>query len=99
MTTDTLARRKLLSGVCIMLISMMAAMSCDRPTHAATDLPLPKSDLAPTTQPSIQTAVFAGGCFWCTEAVFQALRGVDDVVSGYAGDKKQTATYEQVSSG
>ena len=99
MTTDTLALRKLISGVCIMLISMMAAMSCDRPTHAATDLPLPRTDVTPTTKPTAQTAVFAGGCFWCTEAVFQQLRGVEDVVSGYAGDNKQTATYEQVSSG
>jgi peptide-methionine (S)-S-oxide reductase len=99
MTTDTLALRKLVSGVCIMLISMMAAMSCDRPTHAATELPLPKSDLPPATQPSIQTAVFAGGCFWCTEAVFQSLRGVEDVTSGYAGDSKSSANYERVSSG
>ncbi len=46
-----------------------------------------------------QTAVFAGGCFWCTEAAFQQLRGVTDVESGYAGGRKETATYEQVSSG
>jgi peptide-methionine (S)-S-oxide reductase len=81
-----------------MLISMMSA-SCDRPTHAATELPLPKSDLPAATQPTIQSAVFAGGCFWCTEAVFEALRGVEDVVSGYAGDNKETANYERVSGG
>jgi peptide methionine sulfoxide reductase msrA/msrB len=46
-----------------------------------------------------ETAVFAGGCFWCTEAAFQQLRGVSDVESGYAGGSKETATYDQVSRG
>ncbi|MCC7356032.1 MAG: peptide-methionine (S)-S-oxide reductase MsrA [Candidatus Doudnabacteria bacterium] len=47
----------------------------------------------------IQTAVFAGGCFWCTEAVFQRLRGVQSVTSGYAGGANPNPTYEQVSMG
>jgi len=46
-----------------------------------------------------QTAVFAGGCFWCTEAVFEIVDGVDDVISGYAGGTKETAKYDIVSSG
>lgn len=45
------------------------------------------------------TAVFAGGCFWCTEAAFEQLAGVLDVQSGYAGGAQETATYEQVSGG
>jgi peptide-methionine (S)-S-oxide reductase len=45
------------------------------------------------------TAVFAGGCFWCVEAVFEELDGVLDAVSGYAGGSKETANYEAVSSG
>jgi peptide methionine sulfoxide reductase msrA/msrB len=45
------------------------------------------------------TAVFAGGCFWCTEAAFEQLKGVVDVQSGYAGGTKDTATYERVSTG
>ncbi len=48
---------------------------------------------------NLQTAVFAGGCFWCTEAVFQKLRGVKSVLPGYAGGSPETATYEKVSSG
>jgi peptide-methionine (S)-S-oxide reductase len=47
----------------------------------------------------LQTAVFAGGCFWCTEAVFQKLRGVKSVLPGYAGGTIDNPTYEQVSSG
>ncbi len=44
-------------------------------------------------------AVFAGGCFWCTEAAFEQLDGVTDVVSGYSGGSKETANYEQVCDG
>jgi peptide methionine sulfoxide reductase msrA/msrB len=45
------------------------------------------------------TAVFAGGCFWCTEAVFEELDGVIDVESGYSGGARETASYHRVSNG
>jgi len=50
-------------------------------------------------QPKPQTAVFAGGCFWGVEAVFEQLKGVSDVVSGYSGGKAETAQYDYVGSG
>ena len=46
-----------------------------------------------------ETATLAGGCFWCLEAVYDQLRGVQDVVSGYAGGSRPNPTYEQVCSG
>ena len=46
-----------------------------------------------------EIAVFGGGCFWCTEAVFKMLRGVVRVMPGYAGGTVENPTYEQVSSG
>ena len=46
-----------------------------------------------------ETAVFGGGCFWCTEAVFKMLRGVSSVLPGYAGGSVEHPTYEQVSGG
>ena len=44
----------------------------------------------------LETATFAGGCFWCTEAIFQRLRGVMSVLPGYAGGTVINPTYEQV---
>ena len=46
-----------------------------------------------------QTAVFAGGCFWGVEAVFEHVKGVKSVVSGYTGGSRSTANYEEVSGG
>lgn len=64
----------------------------------------PTSRKAPQAQPAsiskrIQTATFAGGCFWCMEPPFEGLYGVLSVVSGYSGGKEKDPTYEQVSSG
>ena len=47
----------------------------------------------------LETATFGGGCFWCTEAVFQEVKGVHSVVSGYAGGTVDNPTYYQVCSG
>ncbi len=47
----------------------------------------------------LEKATFGSGCFWCTEAVFQQLRGVKSVVSGYSGGSVENPTYEQVSAG
>jgi peptide-methionine (S)-S-oxide reductase len=52
-----------------------------------------------TAAPAMQTAVFAGGCFWGVDAVFKHVKGVSDVVSGYAGGSAATANYERVSRG
>ena len=46
-----------------------------------------------------ETAIFAGGCFWCTEAVFQSLAGVESVESGYIGGTVSNPTYKQVCGG
>ncbi len=46
----------------------------------------------------LQTATFANGCFWCTEAIFKRIKGVESVVSGYSGGDVENPTYEEVSS-
>lgn len=48
---------------------------------------------------NLETATFAGGCFWCTEAIFKRLKGVEEVVSGYSGGRSANPSYEAVSSG
>ena len=47
---------------------------------------------------NIETATLAAGCFWCVEAVFDSLKGVEDVVSGYSGGHKENPTYQEVCS-
>ncbi len=47
----------------------------------------------------METATLAGGCFWCTEAIFKRLKGVESVMSGYTGGLTENPTYEEVSSG
>ena len=61
----------------------------------AVPLPVAKTDVTATGR---QTAVFAGGCFWDMEAVFEHVKGVTNVTAGYAGGTRDTATYDQVSS-
>ena len=48
---------------------------------------------------TFQIATLAGGCFWCTEAIFRRLKGVIDVTSGYTGGSEDNPSYEQVSTG
>ena len=63
----------------------------------AVSIPAPAVDL--TAGDGTQTAVFAGGCFWGVQGVFQHVKGVKDAVSGYAGGDAGTAHYEVVGSG
>ncbi len=61
-------------------------------------VPLPKSTVDVPAGAGLQTAVFAGGCFWGMEAVFEHVRGVKAITAGYAGGTSGDATYERVSS-
>jgi len=88
----------------IAILSIATAIGCAvlSSSTPVTDL----KELAPTSVPESpsaakerQTAVFAGGCFWGVEAVFEHVKGVIDVRSGYAGGEAKTAEYETVSEG
>ena len=63
-----------------------------------TPIPPAKVDVQPAAAPGKQTAVFAGGCFWGTQAVFERVKGVLDTTVGYSGGSQNTATYNQVTS-
>ena len=80
--------------------TMLGALGCGPATaKAAGHLPKPDSDLPAAKSGETRTAVFAGGCFWCSEGAFRQFRGVKEVVSGYAGGTKETADYHTVCSG
>jgi len=68
-----------------------AAFAAGRPP-----IPAPTSDVSLAAKPGKQTAVFAGGCFWGTQSVFERVKGVIDTTAGYAGGSASTATYDQV---
>lgn len=77
----------------------LIALSACTLSDAATPLPNPVVDTPTATAKGTATAVLAGGCFWGVEAVFEHVKGVTQVVSGYSGGTKETADYEKVSSG
>ena len=89
------------AGQMIAILGIVAAamLAVFVPSHAATPLPDPKIDAPPAAATGTQTAVFAGGCFWGVEAVFEHVKGVTQVVSGYSGGSADTAKYDAVSSG
>jgi peptide-methionine (S)-S-oxide reductase len=78
-------------------LATLFLLACGLAFGAGTDFPDPAVDVRNAS--GKQTAVLAGGCFWCTEAVFEIIEGVEDVVSGYTGGTKDTAKYDIVSTG
>ena len=79
---------------------LVLAVACS-PEYAA-DVPgngAAQAAAAPAKAARTETAVFAGGCFWCTEADFEKVPGVISAVSGYTGGRTERPTYEQVSAG
>lgn len=86
-----------LSAVIFLIVTAMAA--CSSATASAAVIPDPTLDAPLAKAKGEQTAVLAGGCFWGVEAVFEHVKGVTDVRSGYSGGSPKTARYEEVSSG
>jgi len=81
------------------VLPLVALAACSV-SDAAVTLPDPAVDTpAAAAAKGMQTAVFAGGCFWGIEAVFENVKGVTKAVSGYSGGTADTAQYEKVSSG
>ena len=79
-------------------IGLVALIVVAFSVHAAPTAPIPAAtaDLSLATKPGKQKAVFAGGCFWGTQSVFQRVKGVLHTTVGYAGGTAETATYSQV---
>lgn len=86
------------------ILTLVAAVGCSvvSSSSKAVDLREVMPEVTPETTTSAkgtQSAVFAGGCFWGVEAVFERVKGVADVVSGYSGGDAKSANYDDVSEG
>ena len=80
--------------VVALLIALGSCAGC--PAAARRPIPPPTNDVALAQTPGKQTAVFAGGCFWGTQSVFERVKGVLATTAGYSGGSRYTATEEQV---
>ena len=80
------------------IVCVIATLGCNAAT-AGVALPDPLVDAPLANAKGKQTAVFAGGCFWGIQAVFQHVKGVKSATAGYSGGAAQTAHYEMVSTG
>lgn len=89
--------RSFLLSSAILLVSI--TLACNAVTASSTAIPDPALDARLVSAEGEQTAVLAGGCFWGVEAVFEHVKGVTDVRSGYSGGSASTASYEKVSTG
>ncbi|MDK9710114.1 MAG: peptide-methionine (R)-S-oxide reductase MsrB [Acidaminobacter sp.] len=99
-------QKKFLRAFGILTVTALAIGLGGCGVQAPSQAPAGGAEPLPTAMPALdlealeayESAVFAGGCFWCTESDFQKLRGVVEVVSGYSGGAEGDATYEAVSS-
>ena len=74
-------------------------LACTAATATPVGIPDPALDAPLATTAGEQIAVIAGGCFWGIEAVFEHVKGVKTVVSGYSGGEAKTAHYDMINSG
>ncbi|MEM9857167.1 MAG: peptide-methionine (S)-S-oxide reductase MsrA [Bacteroidota bacterium] len=81
--------------VVIIFSALLAFATCN--TRGNNDNPA--ISITPEQAEKLDTAYLASGCFWCTEAVFERVKGVYDVVSGYSGGQKKNPGYREVSAG
>jgi len=82
------------SALWTVLIACFVCVSCKAMPRAP--LPAPASDVSLAPKPGKETAIFAGGCFWGTQSVFERVKGVINTTAGYSGGSAATATYDQV---
>jgi peptide-methionine (S)-S-oxide reductase len=85
-----------LLGSSVILGFTILLVACNANAASKTPIPPAKVDVPLASTSGEQTAVFAGGCFWGTQAVFERVKGVIKTTAGYAGGSAATATYDQV---
>lgn len=88
-----------MSGFFMTAAGVVLSMFCYAAPARAGTIPAPEREFPVAASSTKETIVLAGGCFWCTEAVFQTVKGVKSAVSGYTGGSADDATYDTVSTG
>jgi len=84
---------------CIYLLLAVGALTSCADQSTNTDTTTMSTTPTPRTTNQTQLATFGGGCFWCTEAIFERVPGVVSVTSGYAGGEAPSPTYQEVCTG
>jgi len=86
--------RSLRLALSTLVVALAGSAGCNAAPRSP--VPAPAVDDALARSPGRQTAVFAGGCFWGTQSVFERVKGVVATTAGYSGGSASTATYDQV---
>ena len=84
-----------ISSILLFLLTMQTCISTPPPVDYEVAAWTPKSEL----QKGLKKAYFASGCFWCVEAIYESVRGVKEVYSGYAGGFTKNPNYNQIGTG
>ncbi|RDI14400.1 peptide-methionine (S)-S-oxide reductase [Flavobacterium sp. AG291] len=83
----------------LVVVLALVSLSCQSKQNPETGAIKSKEGDLKMDNKKMETAIFAGGCFWCTEAFFTDLKGVEKVTSGYIGGKTENPTYREVCTG
>ena len=88
----------------ILTLTMILAVACQSKAKSTDGKPETtieeiKTEATQQDLSKYETAYFASGCFWCVEAIFESVKGVQEVVSGYAGGSEKDPSYQQVANG
>lgn len=81
------------------IIITILLLACGSPKEDNRDIENLSSESILHSYSDLDTATFAGGCFWCIEAAFEQIKGVEEAVSGYSGGQQKNPTYKEVSYG
>ena len=89
----------------VLVAALLISVSCNSSSKKADQIAVTSKKSIEIPEPaqqdlsSYETAYFASGCFWCVEAIFESVKGIPEVVPGYAGGTEENPTYEQVGGG
>ncbi len=85
--------------ITILFTSLLLALCTAPGQNSTTAKTVKQASLLQPQLNDLSTAYFASGCFWCVEAIYESVKGVEEAVSGYAGGKEQNPTYQQIGAG